>query len=575
MQSRTTFDYRKTEAVSNRGMAAAMHPLAAEAGAEILERGGNAIDAAVAVGFAIGVVEPYNSGLGGIAVLVYHDAESGQSIAIDGTAPLPRKIHPGVFELLDDDERTGVYQWRAVKDDANNTGHLSVAIPGMPACLCEAHARFGRLPLGEVMAPAIRLAADGFDIDWSVAYTIAIHSARLKRFPGTRETLFNSSGDPYAPSSFMNAADRVVQSWLAETLRRIAANGKDGFYRGETARLIADDMRANGGLLDEEDLAAYDARVFEQPLQGTYGEYQLVASPETNGAPTTFEMLNIVEGYRPFEYGHNSVEALHLIIEAQRRAFVDRFAYLGDPDFAPSPTAGVVSKEFAADRRQTIDIHRATPDVLPGDPWKYQQKPEQPLLTKSGVAGGEGNTTHFTVVDDKRNMVSCVSTLGYYFGSGIVTPGAGMVLNNGVMWFDPEEGSMVSVGPGKRIMTAGTPVIALRRGKPFLTVGAPGGRRVISGIFQVLLNTLEYGMGPAEAIGAPRVHSEGKKVEVDSRLPERVIQGLADRGHDLIVREETPAQSSFSRPNGILVDPDTGVLRGGVTPFGPATAVGI
>jgi gamma-glutamyltranspeptidase/glutathione hydrolase len=197
------------------------------------------------------------------------------------------------------------------------------------------------------------------------------------------------------------------------------------------------------------------------------------------------------------------------------------------------------------------------------------------VLAKSGVAGGEGNTTHFTVVDDKRNMVSCVSTLGYHFGSGIVTPGAGVVLNNGVMWFDPEPGSMVSVGPGKRIMTAGTPVIALRKGKPFFTVGAPGGRRVISGVFQVLLNTLEYGMGPAEAIGAPRVHCEGPKVDVDSRLPERVLEGLADRGHDLIVREETPAQGNFSRPNGIMVDPDTGVLRGGVTPFGPATAVGI
>lgn len=575
MSKRTEYDYRKTEAVSNDGMAAAMHPLAAEAGAEMLERGGNAIDAAVAIGFAIGVVEPYNSGLGGIAVLVYYDAESGRSIAIDGTSPLPSAMRPEVFELTGDDERTGVYKWRAVKHDANNTGHLSVAVPGMPACLCEAHARFGTLPLAEVMAPAIRLAGEGFPIDWNVAHTIAMHMARLTRFPGTKEALFKSDGFPLVPETFLTPADRLVQPWLADSLRRIAERGADGFYKGETARLIAEDMRANGGLLTEEDLAAYEVRTYEPGLVSTYRDYQLLASPVTNGAPTTFEMLNIVEGNRLYEWGQNSVNALHLIIEAQRRAYLDRFKYLGDPDFAPTPTEGIVSKAFAEARRATIDLARATPDAGPGDPWAYQDAPAEPVMASSGVAGGQGNTTHFTTVDRNRSMVSCVSTLGFYFGSGVVPPGAGMVLNNGVMWFDPEPGSMVSVGPGKRIMTAGTPVLALREGKPFLTIGAPGGRRVISGIFQCLLNVMEYGMGPADAIAAPRVHSEGPVVDVDTRLPDAVIDGLRDRGHDLILREETPVQSSFSRPNGIMVDPDTGVLRGGVVPFGPATAIGI
>ncbi|MGE3799217.1 MAG: gamma-glutamyltransferase family protein, partial [Thermomicrobiales bacterium] len=447
MVSRTEYDYRKTEATSRRGMASAMHPLAAEAGAEILENGGNAIDAAVAVGFAVGVVEPYNSGLGGIAVLVYYDAETGKSIAFDGTSPLPAAIHPGVFELVDDAERSGVYQWRAVKDDANNTGHLSVAVPGMPAALCTAHERFGRLPLAEVMAPAIRLAGDGYAIDWNVAHVTAMHQARLHRFPGSKEAFFKSDGSPRVPESFLNAADTVVQPWLAETLQRIARSGADGFYQGETARMIADDMRANGGLLNEDDLAAYRVRVFEQTMMGAYGDYQLIASPETNGAPTTFEMLNIVEGFRLAEWGHNSVGALHLNIEAQRRAFMDRFAYLGDPDFAPSPTAAVASRAFAAERRASIDPHRATPDAHAGDPWPFQPG-DMDVGGKIGRPGGEGNTTHFTVVDDKRNLVSCVSTLGYYFGSGVVTPGAGMVLNNGVMWFDPEPGSIVSVGPG-------------------------------------------------------------------------------------------------------------------------------
>jgi gamma-glutamyltranspeptidase/glutathione hydrolase len=575
MRSRTRYDYHKTEAVSRTGLVTAMHPLAAEAGAEILELGGNAIDAAVAIGFAIGVVEPYNSGIGGIAVLVYHDAETGKSIAIDGTAPLPRAIHPGVFELVEDDQRSGVYSWKAVKGDANNTGHLSVAVPGMVACLTEAHARFGRLPLRDVLRPAIRLAADGFDIDWSVAYTIAVHSQRLKQFPGTRESFFKPDGAPYMPSTFMSTPDRIVQPRLAETMERIAEQGADGFYRGETARLIADDMRANGGLLDEEDLASYRAIVYENPMVGTYRDVQLVASPELNGAPTTFEMLNIVEPDRLYHWGQNTVSSLHLIIEAQRRAFLDRFKYLGDPASAPTPTAGIVSKEFARERRATIDMRRATPDAVAGDPWAFQPRPDGELVEKPGTPGGEGNTTHFNVIDDRRNMVSCVSTLGYYFGSGVVTPGAGMVLNNGVMWFDPEPGSPVSVGPGKRIMTAGTPVLALKDGKPFAAVGAPGGRRVISGVFQVLLNMLEYGMGPRGAIAAPRVHCEGRVVDVDTRLPERVLEGLAELGHELVYRDENPVQQSFARPSGIMVDPATGLLRGGVTPFGPATGVGI
>lgn len=574
MSKRTQYNYRKSEAVSTKGMVAAMHPLAAEAGAEILEKGGNAIDAAAAIGFAVGVVEPYNSGLGGISVLVYHDAQSGKSIAFDGTAPLPAAMRPDVFELEDDADRSGLYQWRAVKGDANNSGHLSVAVPGMPATLCAAHDRFGRLPLSDVLAPAIRLAGDGYPIDWNVAHVTAMNQALLHRFPGSKQTFFKDDGTPRVAESFTNPADVVVQPWLAETLQRIARFGAEGFYTGETARLIADDMRANGGLLDEQDLASYKVRVFEQVMSVDYGDFQLLGSPETNGAPTAFEMLNIIAGFRLSEQGHNTVSALHLNIETQRRAFRDRFAYLGDPDFAPSPTAAIASSAFAETRRGTIDREWATPDAGPGDPWSFDPRGTS-SAAKSGVAGGEGNTTHFTVVDEHRNLVSCVSTLGNYFGSGVVSPGVGAVLNNGVMWFDPEPGSIVTVGPGKRIMTAGTPVVALHKGKPFLAIGAPGGRRVISGVFQCLLNIMEYGMGPAEAIGEPRVHCEGPMVDVDTRLPDEVLEGLRDRGHDLVMREESPVQSNFSRPNAVMVDAQTGVLRGGATPFGPATAIGI
>jgi gamma-glutamyltranspeptidase/glutathione hydrolase len=575
MLKRTEHRWAKTEAVSSRGMVAAMHPLAAEAGAEILAKGGNAIDAAVAIGFAIGVVEPYNSGIGAIAVLVHYDAKTGKTTAIDGTGPLPRKISTDVFTLVDSEERSGVYQWRAVVGDANNRGHLSVAVPGTPACLCEAHTRFGRLPLAEVMAPAIRLAEEGFLIDWVVAAITATNLAALWKNPAAKRIYCKEDGSPFQSGSFMIPPDRVVQSDLGATLRRVAAHGHDGFYRGETARLIAEDMAANGGLLDEEDLAAYKPRVYKPALISDYHGYQIVHSPVTNGGPTVVEMLNILEQDRLGTYGLNSVRALHLIIESQRRAFSDRFLHLGDPDFAPVPLEGVVSKSFAAERRSGIDPDRATPNVTAGDAWAHQERVAEPALSGAGVGGSDGCTTHFNVIDGDGNMVSCTSTHGQFYGSAVVAEGTGVLLNNGVMWFDPEPGSIVSVGPGKRIMTAGTPTLVLKQGKPFLAIGAPGGRRVISAIFQGLVNILDHGLTPAEAIAAPRVHCEGVNVEVDSRLPATTLDGLRELGHNLIVREETPVNSSFARPTGILIDPDTGLLRGGATPFGPATAIGL
>ncbi|MGH2560206.1 MAG: gamma-glutamyltransferase family protein, partial [Thermomicrobiales bacterium] len=369
MSKRSVIGITKSEVVSTKGAVGAMHPLAAEAGIEILQQGGNAIDAAVAIGFAIGVVEPFNSGLGAIAVLVSYDAAQRRSFVIDGTAPLPGGIQPGLFTLLDNEQRSGVYQWRATKDDANNTGYLAPAVPGTPACLCTAHQRFGRLPLTQVMAPAIWLAEEGYELDWYVSHVLAMQSARLRGFPETVRTYFRPDGNLLVAGSYMEPPDRLVQTDLGRSLRLIAERGADGFYKGETAQRIAADVAANGGVLSERDLAEYQVRCYDDVPAGDYHGYQIVQSPVTNGGPTVQEALNILEHDWIADYGHGSAAATHLIIEAQRRAFQDRFRYLGDPDFAPVPTEGITSKEFAAARHADIDLARATPHASAADPW--------------------------------------------------------------------------------------------------------------------------------------------------------------------------------------------------------------
>lgn len=574
MSTRSVTGITKSEVVSRAGAVSAMHPLAAEAGIEILQQGGNAVDAAVAIGFAIGVVEPFNSGLGAIAVLVSYDANEGRSLVVDGTAPLPGKIHSGLFSLLDADKRSGIYQWRATKDDANNTGYLAPAVPGTPACLCAAHERRGQLPLNQVMAPAIRLAAEGFALDWYVSHVLAMQSARLRAFPETMRTFFRPDGNLLVAGSYMESPDRLVQADLARSLRLIAEQGAAGFYQGETAQRIAADVAAHGGVLDESDLAAYQVRIYDDPPVHDFHGFQIVQSPVSNGGPTVMEALNIVEDDWIADYGLNSAAATHLIIEAQRRAFQDRFRHLGDPDYAPVPTAGIVAKTFAAARRADIDPARATPHAGAADPWPYQDGALAAAASGRLAVTGDGLTTHFNVVDEARNMVSCTSTLGGHFGSAVVAKDTGVLLNNGVMWFDPEPGSIVSIGPGKRIMTAGTPTLVLRDGEPFLAIGAPGGRRVISAIFQCLINVLDHGLRPQQAISSPRVHAEGPQVEIDSRFSTAACAGLRRRGHELLVREETAAQSVLARPTGIMVDAGTGLLYGGATPFGPATAMG-
>lgn len=566
MAQRSEWIVEKTEASARDGMVAAMQPLAAEAGAEVLRAGGNAVDAAIATAYAVGVVEPFMSGVGGLAFMVYSDGQSGRASCLDGSTVLPRAIRAQLFELLPDGARSGMYGWRATTDDANNTGWLAPGVPGMPALTGEAHRRYGRLPWRELLQPAIQLAEDGFTVNPYVSLTIGEHLHRLARFPESRHTFLTPAGTPPPPGS------RLRQPQLARSLRLIAEQGTRTLYEGELARLIAADMAANGGLIDAADLAAHATRVDEPAQTVDYRGYTIAGQRENGGFATVAQALQILGGYDIARMGYLSLDAFHLEIEALRRAFVDRLRYLGDAALGPVPYEAVLSPAYAAARRASLDPQRATPDEGPGDPWPFERGARPLRPTRSGNTG-EGQTTHITVIDRERTMVSLTSTLGEAFGSAVVIKDTGITLNNATTWFDPEPGAVTSIGPGKRVMSAAAPVAVVREGRPVLALGAPGGRKVISAVYQCLVNALDFGLDMQAAISAPRMHCEGRRVALSARLPASLIEGLRERGHELEVLQEEPLVSHFARPNGIRVVGEE--LRGGVHQFTPATAIGV
>jgi gamma-glutamyltranspeptidase / glutathione hydrolase len=573
MGQRSQWLIDKSEAIGDGGMVTAMHPLAAEAGASILKRGGNAIDAAIATAFAVGVVEPHNSGVGGIAFLAYSPGDDPDATyCLDGTSVLPKNISPEEFEVLPGNATAGMYRWPATKDDANNTGWRSPAVPGMPALMGDAHKRFGKLPWSDLLQPAIKLARDGFEIDVIGSLAITMAHANLSRFPSSRAIYLTEAGGPLMPSGML-PGDRVVQTELAWTLEQIAEKGPDALYTGEVGKRLAAQMEKNGGLITEDDLAAH--RTLEHtPTTISYKDFTVTAQIENSGNATVLQALKILEGLNLSEHGFQTPTAAHLTAEAIRRAFRDRLRYLGDAEQMTVPYQGVISAEYAAERRKEIDPERATPDAGPGDPWPYdpQERPADDFRDSSAPGG---RTTHLNVIDGDGNMVSMTSTLGSGFGSCVVVPETGILLNNATTWFDPRPGAVTSVGPGKRILSAASPMLIRRNGKPFAAIGAPGGRRIISAMTQVAMNLMEYGAGMQESISAPRMHTEGPLTEVSERFGPQVLDHLKSIGQKVASRTETINSGFFARPSGIRIDPETGKLHGGVFQYTAATAIAI
>jgi gamma-glutamyltranspeptidase / glutathione hydrolase len=571
--SESVWRIAKDEAVGERGMVVSRDPRAARVGLEVLRRGGNAVDAAVTMAFALGVVEPMRSGIGGGGMMVVHETGSGRTTVVDYAMDAPLAAGSDTFEL-DDGTGASIFGWRKVKDEANVVGHRSASIPGAVRGLALALKQFGTIPLQEALAPAIRFAEDGVEVDPALAFSVATNMHILSRCPTTAE-VFLPHGFPLRYGSDDGPSDRLVQTDLGRTLRRVAGEGPDAFYEGEIGRRIAGHIQEHGGLISEEDLARYRPTIFEGGQATTYRGHEIVGVPGACGSITAQQGLNILEGLDLLALEAGSVERLHLEAEAFRRAFADRYCLVGDPTLNAVPWRGLLSKEYAAVRAAEIDSARAAVEVRPGEPHRFDPAeriagPERVMAT----APIGGSTTHLCVVDERRNVVSLTETLVSGFGSGVTVPGTGVVLNNAMSWFDPEPGRVNSLAPGKRGLNSMSPLVVLRDGRPFMAVGAAGGRKIIHAVARIVSNAIDHGMGIQDAIAAPPIDCSGSSVLVNARVPASVVAGLERRGHRVEVAEETFFSYPFAIALGVLVNTETGTLHGGVDPYHVAVAAG-
>lgn len=524
------------------GMVVAQERIAAAIGRDVLARGGNAVDAAVATGFAMAVTYPRAGNLGGGGFMMIHLASSNEDVAIDYRESAPAAATRDMF--LGDD---GKPDTRKSRDQA-----LGIGVPGTVAGLALALEKYGsgKFKLADLLAPAIALARGGFVITDDTADTLPDWHRRLAKWPSSVKIFSRPDGTSLQPG------DRLMQSDLATTLEEISAHGPTGFYDGPVAEKLVAGIRGAGGIITREDLKAYQP-VVRTPMRGTYRGLDIVSMPlPSSGGTVLIETLNILEGYKMREMGAGSVDALHVTIEAMKRAYADRARYLGDPAFVNAPTFQLIGKDYAAKQRATIDLAKATP-------WSEA----------AAAAPREGsNTTHYSVVDKSGNAVSNTYTLNFSYGLGLVADGTGVLLNNELDDFTAAPGASNAYGlvgfeanlpgPGKRPLSSMSPTIVLKDGKPVLVTGSPGGSRIISAVLQVLINSIDFDMNIAAAVSAPRLHHQWlpDEVRVEHGFPEATLAALRERGHRVIEPlGQTSANSIAVTPDGLLgaADPRT------------------
>ncbi len=568
MNSPTITRVVKEEARADSAMVAAKDIEATRAGLAMLEAGGNAIDAAVAACLAVGVVEPASSGIGGGGYLVYQVGEQGGVIGFPMKGPLAAK--PDMYELTGE-SATGSFGWPGVVDDANIEGFRSIATPGAVSGLCEAHRRFGKLPLSEVVAPAVRLARKGFSPNPFGLYQISGMGGMLFRYNELRRVLMPGGNMPGG-----DVVDRVVlkQPDLANVLEAIGKGGADAFYKGDIAAAITSDIRQNGGILSEDDMAQYKPLVWDKGLEFGYRGCTVRVPPFACAGTTSAMTLKLLNGFDIAAMGHNSVDMLHAYISCARLAYADRFQYLADPAFADVPWNGLLSDAYTARRRATIgDTAPAAYEA--GDPWREEGRQPDSVLPASRPAVDNG-TTHLCVMDGEGNAVSITNTIMSGFGSGIIPKGTGVIMNNGMMWFDPVPGRINSIAPGRLPLNNMTPALVMDGDGVRMAVGASGGRRITNCVTQQIVKVLDFGMGPQAAIDSPRVDCSAPYTCIDPRLDADTQAGLKAKGHTLKPIAEKFIQSgftSFASPVAIVRSADG--VRAGVDTFQAAYAEGI
>ena len=489
--------------------------LASEVGAHVLARNGNAVDAAVATAFALAVTHPAAGNIGGGGFMVIRFAK-GRATTFDFRETAPLASTPDMF--LDED---GNYS-RALHHDS----HRAVGVPGTVAGLWDAHRKYGRLPWRELLAPAVALARDGFPVGEALSRSLKGIRSRLERHAASVRTFYKKDGSAY---SAYEVGDVLRQPELAATLARIQTHGRDGFYRGETADLFVAEMERGGGLISHADLTGYRA-VEREPITGTYRGYDIISMPPpSSGGITLINMLNMLERF-PKE--RDPVRRIHLLAEVMRRGYADRARHLGDPDFGDvAAMKKLVQKAHGEKLAASIDLDRASKSVVEGLSWNTPEGDQ---------------TTHFSVVDENLNAVSMTYTLEYAYGSGIVVPGAGFLLNNEMGDFNPKAGMTTANGligtrpnlvqPGKRMLSSMTPTIVARSGRPWLLVGSPGGRTIINTVFQIISNAIDLGLSVDKAVALGRLHHQWfpDRIMIEERLlDDERRRALEELGHVL------------------------------------------
>jgi gamma-glutamyltranspeptidase/glutathione hydrolase len=562
----------KDEVTAELGMVTASTPPSAEAGLRILKAGGNAFDASVAMGFCNTVLEPYLAGLGGLGFMVAFSAEEGKVISIDFNTRAPRAASPEMFKVVGGAAAGGTKVYE-VEGNANSVGGKSLTIPATCAGFLKAHELYGVLPLGLVIEPARRLAFEGFLLGWDQSIVNATLARESQRCPAI-DDIWLPGGFPAAPGT------KIVQPDLARLLDKIATEGRDAVYSGEVAKKIEETVQADGGLMTAEDLASYEP-VVAQPIKIGYHDLEVTTTSTPSGGVTILETMKILESFNLSGMGHNSGEYLHAIVEASRHAFADRYSMLGDWEHADVPLTGLLSDAYAKEIRGLISENTTFPKtgVEPWisylgapvhDPWVHEGRKMPNLGTASPHDPAMGETSHFNAVDAEGNVVTCTHTPG--FQAGVVPEGTGLYLTAAMGWFVPAPGYPNSVAPWKRPMMNMGPLLVLKDGVPLLAEGAPGSRRIIERNLQVVLNILDFGMGPQEAISAPTIDASGLDTLVDNRISKHAIDDLSKRGHRIKVVEEGPGLSYFARPSAILIEDER--LRGGVDLYRRSTALG-
>ncbi len=550
------FDSRFQPVIARNGMVAAQERIAAQVGADILKAGGNAVDSAVAVGFALAVTHPQAGNIGGGGFMLIALADRKKIFAIDYRETAPAAAARDMFL----DANGNVDRERA------RYSRTAAGVPGTVAGLLYALDHYGTMPLDRVLAPAITLAEEGFPVPYGLAFALSKNHERFARDPSSTAYFEHAGGAAYQAGEVLRQPD------LAKTLRTIRDSGVSGFYEGRIAELIAAEMKEGGGLITLEDLKNYRP-IEREPVRGTYLGYEIASMPPpSSGGAHVIQMLNILEGYDLKKLGQNTADTIHRLVEAMRRAYADRAKFLGDPDFVKIPLAGIVSKAYAAQLREGIDLTRATrsADVSAG-------KPPYPE--------GE-NTTHFSVVDKAGNAVSNTYTLNLAFGSGYSVDGAGFLLNNEMDDFSAKPGAPNAFGligeeanaiaPGKRPLSSMAPTIVLKDGIPYLVTGSPGGSTIITVVLQEILNALAFDMNVAEATAAPRIHHQWQPDVVISErgISDDTLRILEARGFILPKNADGTYQHRIlGRANSIMMK--NGLLLGAAdTRDGDSAAIG-